>query len=106
MNNYSALARLSVAKTIVKNDIAFTPEAHANLQYGINMKAPSGSFVSPLTPLQNTSFVGTRASKLTSTYGLSLTGSNDRIECAVSADVNIAEKYVGYTGALKLKVKF
>ena len=106
MNNYSALAGLSLAKTISRHDISFTPEAHANFQYGINAKSPKGSFVSPLTPSQTTSFVGTKPSKLTSIYGLSVTASHDRIECGFNGDITIASKYVGYQGGVKLKVKF
>ena len=106
MNNYSALAGISVAKTIARNNIDFTPEAHANFQYGINTKTPKGSFVSALSPNSTTNFVGNKAAALNSTYGLSLTGSNDRIEAGISGDVTIASKYVGYQGALKLKVKF
>ena len=106
MNNYSALAGLSLSKTIVKYGIDFTPEAHANVQYGIDTKSPKGSFFSPLSPDQNTYFIGNKSSAVTSTYGVGLTISHDRIECGISGDMNIADKYVGYQGALKLKVKF
>ena len=105
-NNYSALAGVSVARTFVKDGINFTPEAHANFQYGINVKGAKGSYVSPLSPTDTTTFVGTKSVALNSTYGLSLTGSHDRIEAGISGDVTIASKYVGYQGALKLKVKF
>ena len=106
INNYSALAGISVAKTVFKYGISFTPEAHANIQYGINQKSPTGSFVSPLTPTQSTSFVGTKSSKITSSCGLGLTGSSDRIEVGITGDVSFASKYVGYQGSLKVKVKF
>ncbi len=105
-NNYSALAGISVSREFIYNGINITPEAHANFQYGINVKSPKGSFVSPLTPTETTNFIGTKASKLSSTYGGSLTGSGDRIEVGVSADMSLASKYIGYQGGLKLKVKF
>ena len=106
MNNYSLLASLALAKTFVKSGVSFTPEAHANLQYGIDMKSPHGSFISPITDNTSTSFVGTKPSKITYNYGLGFTGSSDRIECRVSGNIRISDKYVGYQGALKLKVKF
>ena len=106
MDNYYALAGLSLAKTIVKNDITYTPEIHANFQYDIKAKAPTGSFISPLTPNSRTEFTGARASRFNSSYGISLTGSYDSMEAGISGDVNLASKYVGYQGSLKLKLKF
>ena len=106
VDNYSALGGLSLSKNIMAYDISFTPEAHANVQYGINQRSPTGSFVSALTPDQTTNFIGTKSSKITSTYGLGLTGSSDRVEVGVTGDVSFSSKYVGYQGSLKLKVKF
>ena len=106
MNNYSALAGISVSKTLERSDLNFVPEAHANFQYGLNVKSPKGSFVSPLSPTEATTFVGTKAAKLTSAYGGSLTMGGDRVECSLSGDVSLADKYVGYQGSMKLKVRF
>ena len=105
-NNYSALAGLSVSKDFTKYDINFTPDAHVNIQYGVNTKTPQGTFISPLTPGVNTSFIGTKPSNFSATYGLGLTGSNDRIESGITLDMTMSQKYVGYQGTLKLKVKF
>lgn len=106
INNYSALGGLSLARSIVKEGIIFTPEAHANVQYGINQQTPKGTFVSPFSPNQTNNFIGNKSSKIISTYGLSLTGARDGVEMGINADVTIADKYIGYQGALKLKVNF
>ena len=106
MDNYSALAGLSLSKSFMKYDISIVPEAHVNVQYGVNQKTPTGTFVSALTPNQTTNFISSKADKIVSTYGLSLTGSTDKFECGIAGDVSIATKYVGYQGSLKLKVKF
>ena len=106
MDNYSALAGLSLSKSFMKYDISIVPEAHVNVQYGVNQKTPTGTFVSALTPNQTTNFISSKADKIVSTYGLSLTGSTDKFECGITGDVSIATKYVGYQGSLKLKVKF
>ena len=106
LNAYSSLAGISVARSFLRSNMELTPEAHINAQYGINSKGPKGSFVSPLNPNINTSFVGTSPSKLTTVYGVSFTGSTDRIECSLGGDMTMSDKYVGYQGSVKLKVKF
>ena len=106
INNYSVIAGLSVSKGFSKYGIDFTPEAHVNMQYGVNTKTPQGTFVSSITPNQISNFISTKSSKFSSTYGVSLTGASDRLECGVTADMSISQKYVGYQGSLKLKVKF
>ena len=106
LTSYSSLAGLSVARSFMRSGVELTPEAHINAQYGINSKGPKGSFVSPLTPNITNDFVGTSPSKLTTVYGVSVTGSFDRVECSVGGDMTIADKYVGYQGTLKVKVKF
>ena len=105
-NNYSALAGLSVTTTFERAGLSFVPEAHANFQYGLNTKSPKGSFVSPLSPTQTTTFIGTKSAKLTSTYGGGLTVVGERVECSLSGDISLADKYIGYQGAMKLKVRF
>ena len=106
ITNYSSLAGISVAKSFIRSGVELTPEAHINAQYGLNSKGPKGSFVSPFTPNVTTTFVGTAPSKLTTVYGVSFTGTTDRLECSVGAEMTISNKYVGYHGTLKLKVKF
>ena len=106
MDNYSALAGLSLEKTIVRSGIDFTPEANANIQCGVNTKSPRGSFVSPLNPNIRSDFIGAKPSQISANYGVSLTGSGERVECGVSGTMSVADKYRGYTGSLKLKVKF
>ena len=106
MNHYSALYGLSITKTIERSDLSFVPELHANFQYGINLKTPNGSFVSPLTPTHTTTFVGTKATKLISTYGGSMSAGGEKVECSFGGDVILANKYVGYQGSIKFKVKF
>jgi outer membrane autotransporter protein len=106
INNYSAIGGLSLSKNFVEYGIIFTPEAHVNVQYGINQQTPKGTFVSALTPNQPTNFIGTKSNKITSIYGLGLTGSSDRIEVGITGDVTIANRYVGYQGSLKVKVMF
>jgi hypothetical protein len=56
-----------------------TPEAHINLQYGIDMKSPKGTY--KLTSGPNiVNFVGNKAPKLSTNLGTSLTISSDNIE--------------------------
>ena len=106
LTSYSWLGGVSVARSFLARGIELTPEVHINAQYGINSKGPKGSFVSPLNPNISTSFVGTSPSKLTTVYGVNFTGTTDRIETSVGADMTVSSKYVGYQGSLKLKVKF
>ena len=103
---YSTIAGASIARSFVTRGLELTPEAHVNAQYGINSKGPKGSFVSPLTPNETTTFIGASPSKLTMIYGVSLTGATDGVECSTGIDMTWSEKYVGYQGSVKLKVKF
>jgi hypothetical protein len=51
-------------------------------------------------------YVGNKPSALSTNLGASLTANRDNIEYGVGYDVNIADKYLGHQGSVKVRVSF
>ena len=101
------MAGLQIAGSFNKNNLTFTPEIHTEVSYGLNPKSPSGKFSSEFTNNQGTTtFVGSKPSNFSGTIGAGITVSSDRVECGMTYDVNLADKYVGQQISAKMKVKF
>ena len=105
MNSLYGVAGLQVTKAFVNGDSIITPEAHANVQYGLGMKTPKGKFISQLDN-KAVSYVGNKPSRFSADVGCGIMAETGALEYGVAYDANIAAGYVGHQGTVKLKVKF
>jgi outer membrane autotransporter protein len=103
-NSAQAIAGLQVAKSFTKGDFTITPELHANVAYGLGVKAPAGKYTN--TAGATTSYRGNKPSRFDSTVGFGVTAESGSFEYGVGYDANISAGYLGHQGAVKLKVKF
>jgi outer membrane autotransporter protein len=87
------------------NQTSIMPEAHMNFQYGLDMKSPKGDF-KLISGGEVVTYVGTKAPAFSTSFGGSVTAYSDNIEYGVGYDMNIAEKYIGHAGSVKVKVHF
>jgi len=103
-NSAQAIAGLQVAKSFTKGDFTITPELHANVAYGLGIKAPAGKYTNAAGA--TTSYRGNKPSRFDSTVGFGVTAESGSFEYGVGYDANIAAGYLGHQGSVKLKVKF
>ena len=105
MNSVYGIAGLQAMKSFAYGSAIVTPDLHANVQYGLGTKTPTGKFTSQLDS-KAVSYVGNKPSRFSSTIGAGVTAESGAFEYGVTYDANIAAGYVGHQGAVKLKVKF
>ena len=105
MNSVYGVAGLQVAKPFAVNASIVTPEAHANVAYGVGVKTPKGKFTSQLDN-KAVSYIGNKPSRVSADIGCGITAATGALEYGIGYDANIAAGYVGHQGTLKLKVKF
>jgi len=106
VNTLSGLLGLSISKPVNIDDFNLLPEAHVNMQFALVNKAPSGGFVSALTPNVVTNYTGSKPNNLFTDIGASVTSIGDMIDISIAGDIGIMKKYTSYQGSLKVKVKF
>lgn len=95
-------ARLSCAP-ITAGDLQITPEIHAFVKQDALGKAQA---VSSFIPGQDTTVKSAKPTKTTANVGVGLNVTRGMIDTGISYDVNLAKKFVGHQGALKLRVNF
>jgi outer membrane autotransporter protein len=96
---------LQFATNTYANGIQIIPEGHVNMQYEFGQKSPKGHFkLESGTGVAN--YVGTKPSAFLTSLGTSVTAFSNNVEYRVGYDLNIADKYMGHQGTLKVKVKF
>lgn len=95
-------ARLSCAP-ITAGDLQITPEIHAFVKQDILGKAQG---VSSYIPGQDTTAKSAKPAKATANVGVGLNVTRGMIDTGISYDVNLAKKFIGHQGALKLRVNF
>jgi len=100
-----AVAGLQVMKSFARNNTIITPEAHANVAYGLGVKTPKGKYVSDLDS-KTVAYRGNKPGRVSSTIGVGITAESGSVEYGIGYDANIAAGYLGHQGSLKLKVKF
>lgn len=87
------------------NGILLHPEAHMNLQYGLGVKTPKGKYRA-LGSNTFANYQGQKSGRFTANFGASVTSHVNNVEYGVGYDLNIADKYLGHQGSVKVKVKF
>ena len=104
-NSAQAVAGLQLTKSFARNNMIITPEAHANVAYGLGVKTPKGTYFSEMDSA-TVAYRGNKPGRVSSTIGVGITAASGSVEYGVGYDANIAAGYLGHQGSLKLKVKF
>jgi len=101
----SALAGVKLGTTVDMNGSAIMPEVHMNLDYALSSSAPKARYNLDGSSV-SFNYKGAKSSKFGYNFGASVMAQNDNVEYGVGYDANIADKYLGHQGTVKVKVKF
>jgi len=104
-NRLEGILGVRAATNISTGNIVLTPEIHGFVNYSFHGKTPPtdarlDGIVKPL-PAKTI-----KASKASYNIGLGITASHNMLEYGATYDLNLANKYIGHQGSVKLKVNF
>ncbi|WP_375318848.1 autotransporter domain-containing protein [Candidatus Tisiphia endosymbiont of Oplodontha viridula] len=104
-NKVEGILGLSTATNIQLDQLLLTPEVHGYVNYDFKGKSPViDARLDGIDKPLPTKLV--KPSRLFFTVGTSLTAKHNMIEYGIVYNANIAKKYTGHQGSLKLKVNF
>jgi outer membrane autotransporter protein len=103
----SVIGDIRVAMGVeMENGTKLMPFAHVGGEYGLGSKTPKGTFSNEGIPGQVNRYVGTKPAKLATTLGVGVDAKTDMLEYGVAYNANIANKYLGHEGSVRVAVKF
>ncbi|RYE06358.1 MAG: autotransporter outer membrane beta-barrel domain-containing protein [Rickettsiaceae bacterium] len=85
------------------NNMYITPEVHAFVKHGLVNKNPSLNVSLDGTPI---TVKNIKPSRTAYNLGASLNTTNGMMQYGITYDANIAQKYVGHQGSIKMRVNF
>jgi outer membrane autotransporter protein len=103
----SVIGDIRVAMGVeMENGTKLMPFAHVGGEYGLGSKTPKGTFSNEGIPGQVNRYVGTKPAKLSTAIGVGVDAKTDMLEYGVAYNANIANKYLGHEGSVRVEVKF
>ncbi|MFU7503087.1 MAG: autotransporter outer membrane beta-barrel domain-containing protein [Candidatus Tisiphia sp.] len=104
-NKFEGILGLRTAATLKANKVLLIPELHGYVNHAFKVKAPiiDARLDGINKPLPTKSV---KSVKTFFTVGTGFTTKYNMMECGIIYNVNIASKYIGYQGILKVKVNF
>ncbi|WP_367364487.1 autotransporter domain-containing protein [Candidatus Tisiphia endosymbiont of Nedyus quadrimaculatus] len=104
-NKLEGILGLRTAITLKVNEVLLTPELHGYVNHDFKGKAPIiDARLDGINEPLPTRLV--KPAKTSFTVGTGLTAKYNMMECGVTYNANIASKYIGHQGSLKVKVNF
>ncbi len=101
----SALAGVKLGTSVDVNGTMLMPEVHMNVDYALNKSAPKSSYTLDGSSVKF-NYKGAKPAKFGYNFGTSIMTQTDNIEYGVGYDANIADKYLGHQGSLKVRMSF
>jgi outer membrane autotransporter protein len=101
----SGVAGVKLGTTVDMNGSMLMPEVHMNVDYALT-KATSKAAYSLDGSSMNFNYKGAKAAKFGYNFGASVMTKTDNVEYGVGYDANIADKYLGHQGSLKVRMAF
>ncbi|WP_375333689.1 autotransporter domain-containing protein [Candidatus Tisiphia endosymbiont of Xenochironomus xenolabis] len=104
-NKFEGILGLRTATNIQLDQLLLIPELHGYINYEFKGKSPiiEARLGGMNEPLQTKSV---KSAKIFFTVGTSLAAKHNMMEYSVAYNANIANKYIGHQGSLKVKVNF
>ncbi|WP_341750774.1 autotransporter domain-containing protein [Candidatus Tisiphia endosymbiont of Sialis lutaria] len=104
-NKFEGILGLRTATNIQLDQLLLIPELHGYVNYDFKGKSPiiEARLGGMNEPLQTKSV---KSAKIFFTVGTSLAAKHNMMEYSVAYNANIANKYIGHQGSLKVKVNF
>ncbi|WP_341753928.1 autotransporter domain-containing protein [Candidatus Tisiphia endosymbiont of Dioctria rufipes] len=104
-NKLEGILGLRTAITLKVNEVLLIPELHGYVNHDFKGKAPIiDARLDGINEPLPTRLV--KPAKTSFTVGTGLTAKYNMMECGVTYNANIASKYIGHQGSLKVKVNF
>ncbi|WP_417905296.1 autotransporter domain-containing protein [Candidatus Tisiphia endosymbiont of Micropterix aruncella] len=104
-NKLEGILGLRTAITLKVNEVLLIPELHGYVNHDFKGKAPIiDARLDGINEPLSTRLV--KPAKTSFTVGTGLTAKYNMMECGVTYNANIASKYIGHQGSLKVKVNF
>ncbi|WP_341757531.1 autotransporter domain-containing protein [Candidatus Tisiphia endosymbiont of Ditula angustiorana] len=104
-NKLEGILGLRTAITLKVNEVLLIPELHGYVNHDFKGKAPIiDARLDGINEPLPTRLV--KPAKTSFTVGTGLTAKYNMMECGVAYNANIASKYIGHQGSLKVKVNF
>jgi outer membrane autotransporter protein len=103
-DQFTGVLGLGVSSSFAQGDMLIMPEAHASMSQRLGGKNPN--IVSQLSGFNSTVSTKYDPVKTSGAVGGSVTVKSGMTEVGLGGDVNMAKKYTGYQGSLKVRVNF
>lgn len=104
-SSLSGVAGVKLGTTVDVNGSAITPEVHMNVDYALSKSAPKATYSLDGSSM-NINYKGAKPARFGYNFGASVMTKNDNVEYGVGYDANIADKYLGHQGSLKVRMAF